>query len=238
VETHGQGRTASPLDRALDIFRVRQYFNILARSRDLIDGLRRDIGFVDDVRRAAFPITATRHQAMASPFPAADDSAPPLRGRVAVVSTGGSGALASLVGVARALEESRSDVCVWSLCSGGALFGFPLATGMSADDVAELVTSMDPRDYIDMSWRDLVGAAAAAGRGRAGLLRGDKIEALYRRHLGERTLGELATPAYAPIWNIEQTPSNTSVRERIRTCRWPVPSGWRYPFRRSSSRPP
>jgi NTE family protein len=212
-------RGASPLDAALDIFRVRQYFNVLARGRDLVDGLRRDVGFVDDVRRAAFPITARRRQAVGSPFPAGPGPVPapgrPPGGRVAVASTGGSGALASLVGVARALEETGTEVSHWSLCSGGALFGFPLATGMGADAVARLVASMDPRDYVDVSWRDLAKAVITAGRGWAGLLRGDKLEAFYRRHLGDRTLGELATPAYAPVWNIED---NTVEYLGPRTC--------------------
>lgn len=197
--------SASPLDQALDVFRVRQYFNVLVRGRDVLAGVRRDLGFVDDVRRAVLPLTAGRRPPTGSPFPRrwAQD-VPPLRGRVGVVSTGGSGALACLVGVARALEESGTEVSVWSLCSGAALFGFPLAAGLGADEVAELVASMDPRDYVDLSWRDLARAVATGGRGWAGLLRGDRLEAFYRRHLGSRTLGELATPAYAPIWNVER----------------------------------
>ncbi len=198
---------ASPLDSALDVFRVRQYFDVLSRSRDLLTGVRQDLGFVDDVRRAMLPGTTRRRPPTGSPFPERPaDGGAPLPGRVGVVSTGGSGALASLVGVARALEESGTTVSVWSLCSGGAMFGFPLAAGLGADEVAEMVASMDPRDYLDMSWRDLAGAVATAGRGWAGLLRGDRLEAFYRDRLGDRRLGELATPAYAPIWNIE---SNT-----------------------------
>ncbi|MGZ4507453.1 MAG: patatin-like phospholipase family protein [Blastococcus sp.] len=198
---------ASPLDRALDVFRVRQYFDVLARGRDLLDGVRRDAGFLVDVQRALLPGPAPRRRAGGSPFPdGRADAVDALPGRVGVVSTGGSGALASLVGVARALEESGTTVSVWSLCSGGAMFGFPLATGLPADEVAELVASMVPRDYIDMSWRDLAGAVATGGRGWAGLLRGDRLERFFLAHLGDRTLGELATPAYAPIWNIE---SNT-----------------------------
>lgn len=199
--------TASPLDRALDVFRVRQYFDVLARGAELLDGVRRDAGFVDDVRRALLPMSATRRPPAGSPFPARHAEGPPsLPGRVGVVSTGGSGALASLVGVARALEESGTTVSVWSLCSGGAMFGFPLAAGLGADDTAELIGSMDPRDYVDASWRDLARAATTGGRGWAGLLRGDRLEEFYRRRLGDRRLGDLVTPAYAPIWNIE---SNT-----------------------------
>lgn len=200
-------RGPSPLDRALDVFRVRQYFDVLVRGRDLLDGVRRDVGFVDDVRRAILPGPGHRRSPAVSPFrglPA--EFVPPLDGRVGVVSTGGSGALASLIGVARALEESGTSVSVWSLCSGGAMFGFPLAAGFSADEVARMVASMDPRDYVDVSWRDLAKAVATGGRGWAGLLRGDRLEEFYRRHLGDLPLGELATPAYAPIWNIE---SNT-----------------------------
>lgn len=198
---------ASPLDLALDVFRVRQYFDVLARGVDLVDGVRRDVGFVGSVGRALLPVPAAGRAPAGSPFagPGATDLTP-LPGRVGVVSTGGSGALASLVGVARALEESGTTVSVWSLCSGGALFGFPLAAGLPADEVAELVTSMEPRDYVDVSWRDLARAAATGGRGWAGLLRGDRLEEFYRRRLGDLRLGELTTPAYAPIWSIE---SNT-----------------------------
>ena len=195
---------ASPLDLALDVFRVRQYFNVLVRGRELLEGVRRDVGFLDEVRRAMVPMGSHRRKPTGSPFPGRPAmDVPALSGRVGVVSTGGSGALASLVGVARALEESGTTVAVWSLCSGGAMFGFPVAAGLPAAEVAEMVAAMQPADYIDLSWGDLATAVATAGRGWAGLLRGDRIEAFYRRHLGDRTLGELATPAYAPIWNIE-----------------------------------
>jgi NTE family protein len=205
VSTAGGPGDVSPLDRALDVFRVRQYFNALVRGRDLLAGVRRDVGFLDDVRRAAFPAPSRRRESTGSPFPATPATdVPPLPGRVGVVSTGGSGALASLVGVARALEESGTTVSVWSLCSGGTLFGFPLAAGLSADAAAELVTSMDPRDYIDVSWSDLGRAIVTGGRGWAGLIRGEQLEQFYRERLGDVRLGELATPAYAPIWNIER----------------------------------
>jgi NTE family protein len=46
-------------------------------------------------------------------------------------------------------------------------------------------------------------ALPSLGRGWAGILRGDKLEKYYRRHLGDRTLAQLQTAAYAPIWNIE-----------------------------------
>ena len=46
-----------------------------------------------------------------------------------MVATGGSGALASLVGVAKALQDSGTEVSVYSVCSGTALFGFPLGAG-------------------------------------------------------------------------------------------------------------
>jgi NTE family protein len=107
------------------------------------------------------------------------------------------------VGVARALEETGSRVAVYSVCSGAALFGFPLGAGMSSDEVAELTASMAPRDYLDLGWRELAGLAPTLGRGWAGLLRGDKIESFYRRHLGDVTLGQLTIPTYAPIWNVE-----------------------------------
>jgi NTE family protein len=89
------------------------------------------------------------------------------------------------------------------VCSGSALFGFPLAAGIPAAEVADFTLSLRPDDYIDVDWRTLAGLAPRLARGFAGILRGDRIEETYRRLLGEQTLGELRIPAYAPIWNIE-----------------------------------
>jgi NTE family protein len=105
--------------------------------------------------------------------------------------------------VARALEDAGGSISVYSLCSGGALFGFPLAAGLSSQEAADLVMGLDPAEYIDVSWRGMARAVAVLGRGWGGIIRGDKLEQYYRRHLGNRTLGQLETPAYAPIWNIE-----------------------------------
>lgn len=194
------------LDTALDVFRMRQYFNAITRTRQWIEGVRSDAGLLNDVRRAMVPLPIDR------PTPSELHPFPPLERfrsrfapsqRVAVVATGGSGALASVVGVGRAFEECGLRPSVLSLCSGSALFGFPLAAGVPSDEVAEFSLALRPEDYLDVDWHQLLTLLPARGRGFAGILRGDALEATYRRWLGDLTLGEMPVPAYAPIWNVE-----------------------------------
>ena len=194
----------SALDAALDIFRMRQYFNVVARARDVAAAIGKDAAFLGTVRRGMLPLPFDRRPAPGHVFgPLRGAAPPPLAGRVGVVATGGSGALASLVGVAKALEDSGTEVSVYSVCSGSALFGFPLGAGMSPGEVAELTASMQPGDYIDVGWREIAALVPTLGRGWCGIVRGDKLEAFYRGHLGDLTLAQLRTPAYAPIWNVE-----------------------------------
>ena len=201
---HDQRGGSSPLDAALDIFRMRQYFNTIVRARDVAAAMRKDAGFLDAVRRGVLPLPFDRGPAPGPVFEPLDEPAPPtLRGRIGVVATGGSGALASLVGVAKALEDSGTTVSVYSVCSGSALFGFPLGAGMAPDEVAELTASMRPGDYLDVGWRQMAVLLPTLGRGWCGILRGDKLEEFYRAHLGDLTLGQLRIPTYAPIWNVE-----------------------------------
>jgi NTE family protein len=188
----------------MDVFRMRQYFDVVVRARDVASSVLRDVRFVDTVRRGLVPLPFDRHSRPSRVFGEPSDALPPgLHGRVAVVTTGGSGALASLVGVARALEDTDTRVSVYSVCSGAALFGFPLGVGLTAEEVAELTLDLVPREYVDLGWRELALLAPTLGRGWAGLIRGDKIESFYRRRLGDRTLGPLEIPTYAPIWNVE-----------------------------------
>ena len=196
------GRSA--LDAALDIFRMRQYFNVVVRARDVVTAVRRDGAFLGTVRRGLRPLPFDRRPAPGPVFgPLRGAAPPPLTGRVGVVATGGSGALASLVGVAKALQDSGTEVAVYSVCSGSALFGFLLGAGMPPDEVAELTASMRPGDYIDAGWREIAALIPTLARGWCGILHGDKLEAFYRRHLGDLTLAQLRTPTYAPIWNVE-----------------------------------
>ena len=121
-----------------------------------------------------------------------------------LVATGGSGALASVIGVARAMEEGGVRPAVLSMCSGSALFGFPIGAGVPADEAAAFTIGLDPDDYLDIDWSRLARLVPTLGRGFAGILRGDAIEAAYRRLLGDMTLAEMPIPTYAPIWNIEE----------------------------------
>jgi NTE family protein len=204
MSTPDDRRSHSALDAALDIYRIRQYFNVIVRARDVSRAIGKDARFLDTVRRGMLPLPFDRRPAPGQVFgPMRGAAAPPLPGRVGVVATGGSGALASLVGVAKALEDSGTTVSVYSVCSGSALFGFPLGAGMSPDEVAELSTSARPSDYIDIGWREMAALVPTLARGWCGILHGDKLEAFYRSHLGDLTLAQLRTPTYAPIWNVE-----------------------------------
>ena len=196
------------LGPVIDIFRMRQYFDAITVARNLAAGAFDDAGFAFDARRGLLPLPwEDRGPARPAPSPFA---ALPLRpiadlggARIAVACTGGSGALASVVGVARAFEERGLTPAAYSLCSGSALFGFPLAAGFSADTVASFVLGLRPRHYVDLDVRGLVALPARAGRGFSGLLRGEAVEHAFRDLLGDLRLGELAVPAYAPVWEVE-----------------------------------
>src|SRR5664280_1269549 len=195
------------LDTVIDVFRVRQYFNVITRAREFVEGVREDAGLIDDARRAlvTFPLEH-RRQPDLHPFPPVRhlDVADLDGRRLALVATGGSGALASVVGAARALEEAGVRPSVISLCSGSALFGFPIAAGIPADEVAAFTLGVSPNEYIDVDWSLLASAVATMGKGFGGIVRGARIEALYRQLLGDMTLGEMPIPAYEPIWRIEE----------------------------------
>jgi NTE family protein len=193
------------LDAVLDVFRLRQYFDVVVGVRDLIEGVRNDARFIDDARRALVPLPFDARPDPASPFPPIELPAVSAnQPSVALLATGGSGALASVVGVARALEEHGRRPSLISLCSGSALFGFPIAAGISADDVATFSLGLRPDDYVDVDWPRLALLGPTLGRGFAGIIRGERLEATYRTLLGDITLAEMPIPAYAPIWNVEE----------------------------------
>ena len=197
----------TPLDNAFDALRVRQYFNGVTMAREFADGVRRDATFVRALRRAVLPlpgdppIYVDRHP-FPRPSPAPQKTLQSQR--VALLTTGGSGALASLVGAARAFEEAGIRPAMISVCSGAALFGFPLAAGRSAEEVAHQTLGLTPADLVDVDWEALRRLIPTQARGFNGFLRGDRIEAWYRKWLGDLTLADLPIPAYAPVWNVER----------------------------------
>ncbi len=195
------------LNTTLDVFRLRQYFNVITRTREVVEGVRDDAGLLRDARRALVTLPFERRQS-ADPRPFPQFSPQKLTGlkgrRVAIVATGGSGALASVVGVARALEEASLRPAVISLCSGSSLFGFPIAAGISAEKVAAFTLGLKPEEYVDVDWRMLAALIPTRALGFGGIVKGERIEEAYRGLLGDMTLGEMPIPAYAPIWNIEE----------------------------------
>jgi NTE family protein len=84
------------------------------------------------------------------------------------------------------------------------MFGIPLAAGLSARAVAAATLALRPAEYIDFDVRALASLPVKLGRGWTGLVRGKKVEQVYRRLLGDITLGELPTPVWFPLWNIEE----------------------------------
>lgn len=186
----------------MDIFQVREYFTNALRVRDVLSaGVRGDARFLAALARSLRESSAQAPSP--SPFP---PRRPPVAGdaRLAVVATGGSGAMASLVGALRAFEELGLQPSVISMCSGAALFGLPVAAGKTAAEVAEFTLSLRPADYVDWDWRSIAVSLARAGRNFGGFLAGERLERTYRRFLGDRTLGELSIPAYVPVWNVEE----------------------------------
>lgn len=193
------------LGSLIDVFRVREHFGVITDIRDVAAKIVEDAGFVRALRRS---LVKLRFDAPPNPPPRpfwprrfARGVSQPLQ--LGIVASGGSGALASLVGVVEACDELGIRPSVMSFASGAALFGFPLAAGKTPNEVADFVLRLDPTAWMDPNWSGLAGALPRLGRGFAGIIRGDKLEASYADFLGELRLGDLRIPAYSPVWNIE-----------------------------------
>lgn len=168
------------LDEVLDIFRLRQYFNVLTRTREWVVGLGEDAAFLTDAGRAALHLpSGGANTPEAQLFPPIEpfDTHIGQGQRIALAATGGNGAMAAVVGAARALEEANLRPSVISLSSGSAVFGFPIAAGIGAAQVAEFTVGLRPGDYIDVDWWRLLRLGPTIGRGFAGILAGEAIEA-------------------------------------------------------------
>ncbi|MGN6577196.1 MAG: patatin-like phospholipase family protein [Nocardioides sp.] len=191
----------------VDIGRIGQYLRNAERVRAHLASPVADLHFLSQVRRAALPLPTDRGPSASNdPFPPfTQRELPALRGRrVAVIASGGSGVLASLVGVVRVLEEAGVTPVGYGVCSGSALFGIPLAAGLSTAEVARATLRLRPRDYVDFDWGALAAMPVLRGRGWSGLVRGDKVERVYRHIVGDVTLGDLPVPVWFPLWNIEE----------------------------------
>ena len=60
MATTGSPGSQTILDAALDIFRMRQYFDVVVRARDMAAALRKDTTFLRTVRRGLLPLPSDR----------------------------------------------------------------------------------------------------------------------------------------------------------------------------------
>ncbi|MEA2349529.1 MAG: hypothetical protein QOG86_470 [Thermoleophilaceae bacterium] len=192
---------------ALDPFNVKRVLERVGRVRDDL-AVATDLGFVLNARRALLPLPLIDRP---DPIPAdvlppfTRRAAPGLRGkRVAVVGSGGSGACVTMVGLARAFEDSGVRPAAISACSGSAVWGAMWAAGMTAEEMAEFSLAWRPQDYLDIQWAKLPRFALSAMRGFTGLGKGEALERLFDRRLWRMLAGETDIPIHTTVYNVDR----------------------------------
>src|ERR687885_1191734 len=192
---------------ALDPFNVKRVLERVGRAREELAAAT-DLGFLMNARRALLPLPLVDR-----PEPVPADVLPPftrrpapgLRGkRVAVVGSGGSGACVTLVGVARAFEESGIRPAAISACSGSAVWGAMWAAGLTADEMADFSLAWRPQDYLDIQWTRIPRFALSATRGFTGLAKGEALERLFDRRLWHMSAGETDIPIHTTVYNLDR----------------------------------
>jgi NTE family protein len=194
------------LGNAIDPNNLRPLFDAWWSGVDLVQAVREDAGFVGRVRRALLPLPFEREPELSGEvFPPFDPLAvPSVRGkRTAVVASGGSGALSTMIGVQRAFEEAGVQPVAISAASAGVLFSLPWAFGVPADVVARFWMTLPRSGYVDPDWESLFRSMRHGLGGWGGLLRGEALEHSFRALLGNRTLGEASIPFSTPVWNVD-----------------------------------
>jgi NTE family protein len=192
--------------RGIDPNNLRPLFAMAAAGRDVLRLVRQDTDFIWRLRRALLPLPFEREPAVSPEVfaPLERRFAPAFAGRrVAVVASGGSGALSSLVGVQRAFEEAGIEPVAISASSAAVLFALPWACGADSEAIARFWLTLPRAGYLDPEWSALPRALLHAFREWTGLLRGEALEKSFRQWFGDRRLGETRIPFSLVVWNID-----------------------------------
>jgi NTE family protein len=195
------------LSRLMEPTNLHLVFGAGGFASDVLKELREDARFASVVRRGLFPPRDEQAPDVPAELfpPARALDAPGLRGkRIGLVASGGAGALASICGVRRALEEACVNVQALSASSGAVMFASLWAFGWSADEMLRFWLSLRTRDYVDPDWRALRRAASHGLRDFGGLVRGEAVERTFRRQFGDARLGDAAIPLSFPAWDIDR----------------------------------
>jgi NTE family protein len=140
--------------------------------------------------------------AVAAPDSPAPSAVPPVRPRIGLVLGGGGAKGGAHIGVIKVLEEMRIPVDCIAGTSMGAIVGAAYSTGMSAQELENVVTAVNWRDIltsaprtsipVNRKSRDLVfplglevGIRDGGIVAPAGLVPTHQIEALFRRIVGD-----------------------------------------------------
>ncbi len=191
----------------LDPFSVKQQLDRFNDLRTLGSRVTSDLDSLRAARRALLPMPLIdRHRrSYTKVFPHFRSRPIPSlqRRKIGLVLSGGSGSCVAACGVARALEEAGIEPQAISVCSGSALWGSMMASGLSAQEMVDLSLNWQPEDYLDIQWARLPRFALAAMRGFTGLAKGDAIERLFNRQLWNMSVGETPIPIYSIVYNID-----------------------------------
>jgi len=190
----------------LDLYGLKHSFERINEVGDLVRETA-DPRFLVRARRALMPLPGIdRPAAVENPL-TPEPRARPIPffegKRVAVITTGGGGAPASMAGIARAFEEAGIVPAFMSACSGGAIWGSMWAAGMSAYEIADFSLSWRPEDYLDIQWARLPRFALSALRGFSGIAKGEAIEQLFERRLRDLRVGDTEFPITTITYNLD-----------------------------------
>lgn len=192
---------------SIDPFALKSYFDMFNYLRQELGDVHQDVHFLNVLRRAIAPIPFIDKEPELE-----TDIFPPLKvtphpalagKRVGLVTSGGSGALVTLCGVKRALEEAGIEIAAISVCSGSAIWGSMIAAGLSAQEMVDNCLKWR-MDYMrDLDWKTLRQSLLHMGRGFIALARGKMIEDTMRSVYQDMRLDQTKIPYYAILLNLD-----------------------------------
>jgi NTE family protein len=196
----------APLD-ALNPFGVKQQLDRINDLRALGSRVTANLDSLRAARRALLPMPVVDRprRTYTKVFPPFRSRPIPSlqRRKIGLVLSGGGGSCVAACGVARALEEAGVEPAAISVCSGSAMWGSMMASGLSAQEMVDLSLNWQPEDYLDIQWTRLPRFVLAAMRGFTGLAKGAAIERLFNRQLWSMSVGEIPIPIYSIVYNID-----------------------------------